>query len=119
MRPITHVPFVLFFFAVTGCSAERPGGEAADATRMQTIVRLACDKAGDPSQRDLLKLGKAFVDIEDLEVPCVGVSIPIDETGAHVHLSFTRDWFHGHTNSEIATALLEDLSRVLSETGKD
>jgi hypothetical protein len=83
---------------------------------MEAILRIAEEKADDPSQRELLKKGRVFVDIQDLDIPCVGVSVPIDETGNRAFLSFTNEWFDGHTNDEVASALLEDLGKATSES---
>jgi len=82
---------------------------------METIVRIAADNAADPLHRDLLKRGAVFVDIQDLDVPCVGVSVPINDTGNRAHLSFTKEWFHAHSNDEVATALIADFGKSLSE----
>jgi hypothetical protein len=82
-------------------------------------LRAATEKAADASHAELLAGGTVFVDMEDLDIPCVGVSVPISEAGQRAHLSFTKDWFHSHTDDEVVEALLEDLVRALSEAQAD
>lgn len=101
-----------------GCSSEQPktSPASAEATRMHAILQTAIDRAAEPSHRELLKNGHVFVDLQDLDVPSIGVSVPLPETGNKAFLSFTKEWFNTHTNDEVATALLEDLATALSDS---
>lgn len=113
-----HRLLIIVSLAYMGCASEQEQASplSAEAIRMKAIVLIAIDKAADPSHRELLKNGGVFVDLQDLDVPCVGVAVPLPETENRAFLSFTKEWFHAHTNDEVATALLEDLDKALSES---
>ena len=99
-----------------GCSS-RQSASADDvaAERMAKIATLASTRAENESHRQLLQRGKVFVNLEDLDVPCIGVSVVINEDGNRAFLSFTREWFDEHDDDAIAAAMLEDLAKALSE----
>lgn len=106
---------------VLGCSSEHSQAIPMidDASRMESVVQIAISKATVPSHRELLQRGVVFVDIDDLDVPCVGLRVPLPNSEKRVFLSFTKEWFHTHTNAEVAAALLDDLDRVLSDLEGD
>lgn len=72
-------------------------------------------KCGRHPHRELLERGNVFVNIADLDVPCVGLRVPLPGTEKHAFVSFTKEWFDEHTDHEVATALVEDLQKALSE----
>lgn len=100
-----------------GCSAEQPPihRSSADSERMAKIVRIATTSAAGAPHRELLERGNVFVNIADLDVPCVGLRVPLPGTEKHAFVSFTKEWFDEHTDHEVATALVEDLQKALSE----
>ncbi len=100
-----------------GCSdgQSEPQESSAEAVRMGVIQRMAIEKAEKPLHRSLLEQGTIFVDLADLEVPCVGVRVPLPDSSNRAFLSFTKEWFHSHTDEEVAASLLNDLEGVLSD----
>lgn len=100
-----------------GCSAEQVQipRSSADSERMAKIVQIATASAAGAPHRELLERGTVFVDIADLDVPCVGLRVPLPGTANHAFVSFTKAWFDEHTDHEVATALIEDLQKALSE----
>lgn len=99
-----------------GCSAEQSqiDRSSADSERMAKIVQIATASAAGAPHRELLERGNVFVDIADLDVPCVGLRVPLPGTENHAFVSFTKAWFDEHTDHEVATALVEDLQKALS-----
>lgn len=108
---------------VVGCADEQPGPIATDPSavrtqvvRMQAITQLAMDETDDSVVRELLKDAEVFRDLPALEEPCVGIRVRIPHRENHAFLSFTTDWFNEHSDREVAAALLQDLTMVLSDT---
>jgi len=116
-----HRLLAIACFLVLGCSSEHPQAIPAidDASRMESVARIAISKSTVPLHRELLEHGVVFVDIEDLEAPCVGLRVPLPNSEKRAFLSFTKEWFHTHKNAEVAAALLDDLDRVLSDLEGD
>jgi hypothetical protein len=106
-------------FLAFGCTDSDVEMPSTDAQRMSMIVSHAQKQASDPRHRELLAQGKVFVNLEGLDVPCVGVSVPHDSNMNRIHVSFTKDWFHSHSDDEIAEAMLEDLQRALADSTSD
>ena len=69
----------LICFIAVGCAPEQPipTSDTDDLGRMDSVVRIALEKASNPLHRDLIKRGVVFADLEDLDVPCVGLRVPM------------------------------------------
>lgn len=107
----------IFCMILLGCSPSQPSSQANadDANRMAEVLQKAVDEATNPLHRKLLEQGEVFVDLEDLEVPCVGVRVPLPNSDNRAFLSFTKTWFHEHRDEEIVSSLLVDLSRIVAD----
>lgn len=105
------------FVIAAGCSSEQAQipRSSADSERMAKIVQIATASAVGAPHRELLERGNVFVDIADLDVPCVGLRVPLPGTENHAFVSFTKAWFDEHTDHEVATALVADLQKALSD----
>jgi len=108
----------IFIFAI-GCADSNADIRSLDAQRMSAIVAHAQEQATDSRYRELLALGTVFVNLEGLDTPCIGVTVPHDRNANRIHVSFTQDWFHTHSDDEIAEAILEDLHTALTESSPD
>lgn len=108
----------ILIFAI-GCTDSEAESRSIDAQRMSAIVAKAQEQATDSRYRELLARGTVFVNLEGIDLPCVGVTVPHDRTGNRIHVSFTQDWFDSHSDDEIAAAMLEDLEKALVEMPPD
>ncbi|WP_372720663.1 hypothetical protein [Novipirellula sp.] len=108
----------MFIFTL-GCTDSGVGVRSMDAQRMSAIVAHAQERATDSRHRELLARGNVFVDLDGLDIPCVGVTVPNDSHANRIHVSFTQDWFRSHSDDEIAEAMLEDLQRALTDPASD
>jgi hypothetical protein len=109
----------LFFTCLitVGCAPEQPFSKynSEAAIRMDSVVRIALDRATNPLHRNLIERGVVFVDLEDLEVPCVGLRVPMPDSDKEIFLAFTKEWFHENSDEAAADALISDLGRVLDD----
>jgi hypothetical protein len=112
---------VLTCLIFIGCAPQQsqPRSISDEVRRMESVVRIAINKAVDPQHRHLIERGVVFVDLEDLDVPCVGLRVPLPGSDKRAFLAFTKEWFYEHTDDEVAITLLNDLSRVLSDLEND
>lgn len=101
----------------SGCTQEQSvlRSNADYISRMDAVVGIALDKTSSPLHRDLIQQGIVFVDLEDLEVPCVGLRVPMSGSARRIFLSFTKEWFDDNSNEAIAVSLVNDLARVLDD----
>ena len=109
---------MLFVFAL-GCADRGEEPRSMIAERMTLIVAHAQQEATDSRHRELLARGNVFVNLDGLDIPCVGVTVPNGGGEQRIHVSFTQEWFHSHSDDEIAAAVLEDLKVALAESASD
>lgn len=102
-----------------GCTKPSSQKRPADSQRMAEIVEIAQRMATVPQHHDLLGRGTLFVDIEGLDIPCVGVSVPNPNSTNRILISFTQEWFTTHSDDEIAMAILSDLQNALAESASE
>lgn len=114
MHRLTAIAWATCLIA-SGCSQEEPvlRSDAEYVSRMDSIVGIALDTTSSPLHRDLIQHGVVFVDLEDLDVPCVGLRVPMPGSDGRIFLSFTKEWFDDNSNEAIAVSLVNDLARVL------
>src|SRR5260370_41727886 len=98
--------------ALAGCSRETekrqfpPRETATETSAMETKMRLvvqeAIRQAQDPANKAAFEAGKIYVTVEGLDMPVVGVSLPVDNTGKQVRVSFTDDYFKATPVTQLA-----------------
>ena len=98
-----------------GCQPAEPDPSTIASQRMTKIVSLAQQTASVPQHRELLAEGSIFVNIEGLDMPCVGVRVPTPDRSNRILVSFTQEWFETHSDEEVAEAVNADLGRVLGD----
>lgn len=100
-----------------GCTQEQPAprSDADYVNRMDSVVGIALDKTSSPLHRELIQQGVVFVDLKELDVPCVGLQVPMPGSDNSIFLSFTKEWFDGNSNEAIAASLINDLAQVLDD----
>lgn len=116
MHRLTVRACVICFIAA-GCSQEQPvpASDTDHSGRMDSVIRIALEKASNPLHRDLINCGVVFVDLEDLDVPCIGLRVPMPGSDKRIFLSFTKEWFNDNSNEAVADSLISDLGRVLDD----
>lgn len=116
MDRLSKIAFFTCLISV-GCAPEKPAPKynSEAAIRMDSVVRIALDRASNPLHRNLIEQGVVFVDLEDLEVPCVGLRVPMPDSDKRIFLSFTKEWFQENSDEAAADALVNDLGRVLDD----
>jgi hypothetical protein len=109
------VATVLSLLAVGCGSTSQPtgssSGESAKA-KMQRVVTEAIRQSDDPWEKAALREGKVFVNLKDLEMEIVGVSVVMNAKGNRGHISFTRDLFEAGSVEDLAKGVLKDLRVV-------
>ena len=91
--------------AVTAASSSRE-------MKMRLVVHEAIRQAQDPDDKAAFEAGQVFVNIEGLDMPVVGVTLPVGNTGKRVHVSFTEEYFHATPVTILAKDALRDFARA-------
>jgi hypothetical protein len=103
------VGLVLLAVACTH-SAEK----AAESYRakMKLVVEEAIRQAPDAPDKAALREGEIFVDIKGLksDQQVVGISVPADKNGHHIHIVFMADHFQSTSVVTLASEVVHDLA---------
>jgi hypothetical protein len=112
---------VISLLAVGCGSTSQPTGSSSGESakeKMQRVVTEAIRQSDDPLEKAALQEGKVFVNLKDLDMEIVGVSLVMNAKGNRGHISFTRDRFEAGTVEDLAKAVLEDLRAVRQKLGE-
>ncbi len=97
-------------------SCRKPNEHARDEvylTKMRLVVEEAIRQTQDAAEKEELRSGNVFVDLKDLGMPVVGVSVPVGKS--KIHVSFMLDYFQSRDVPVLASDALRDFRRAAAQ----
>jgi len=80
--------------------------------KMSHVVEEAIHEAPTLEDKTAFENGKIFVNIGGLDMPLIGVTVPLTVTGRRAHVSFTAEYFNTNSVATLAQNALEDFHRA-------
>jgi hypothetical protein len=113
---------MVLMFIASGCSPTSEGRHEMSRSEIETklngVLQQMVSRCADPQDREALRNGEIFHNLQGLSMDIVGISVPINSGSNHAHISFTADHFRKTPADVLATEGLQDLQTAKANSRK-